>query len=118
MLNVNFSQLDIVGSVLIEPGATATAPDGYSFVMLCAATSNYLDIGVTGTTGLSAANIYFTNLVPLTGTSFFGVGVTGSTGISGSSSNFSISRNSNQPLIGRWRIVRPATYGVIAYLAR
>jgi hypothetical protein len=118
MLNVNFSQLDIVGSAYVPAGVTATAPAGYSFVMLCAATSNYVDTGVTGTTASAAANIYFTNLVPLTGTSFFGVGVTGAGGSAGTNSNFSISRNSNQPLIGRWRIVRPATYGVIAYLAR
>lgn len=109
MLNLNASQLDIVGSVLILGGATATAPSGYDFVAIIGATF-----------ASSTGNIKFNTLEPSPGTMFFGTGVTGGGGVgaSGTSANFGVSVNGAQPLIGRWKTINPITYNVIAYIAR
>lgn len=109
MLNLNASQLDIVGSTLILSGATATAPDGYDFVAIIGAT--YAN---------ASGNIKFNNLTPSPGTMFFGTGVTGggSGGTAGTTANFGLSVNGGQPLIGRWKTINPITYNVIAYIAR
>ena len=109
MLNLNASQLDIVGSTLILGGATATAPDGYDFVAIIGATF-----------ASSTGNIKFTTLEPSPGTMFFGTDVTGggSGGTAGTTTNFGLSVNGGQPLIGRWKTISPITYNVIAYIAR
>lgn len=110
MLNLNASQLDIVGSALVPIGTTAFAPAGYDFVAIIGATF-----------ASSTGNIKFTTLEPSPGTMFFGVGVTGGNGVvgvAGTSANFGVSANGNQPLVGRWKTISPNSHNVIAYIAR
>jgi hypothetical protein len=109
MKNLNASQLDIVGSVLVNAGATAVAPSGYDFVAIIGAT--YAN---------AAGNIKFNTLEPSPGTMFFGTGVTGGggEGMAGTTANFGLSVNGTGPLIGRWKTISPISYSVIAYIAR
>lgn len=108
MLNLNASQLDIVGSALVPIGTTAVAPAGYDFVAIIGATF-----------ASASGNIKFDTLEPSPGTMFFGVGVTGGYGVgaAGSSTNFGVNANGN-PLMGRWKTIRPNSHNVIAYIAR
>jgi hypothetical protein len=123
MLNVNFSQLDIVGSALISGGVTAVAPSGYDFVMI-----------IPAVTQSTTINLKFSVLEPSPGTLFFGTNtpgaLTGTTagttggptagygGTTGNNTNFGLATNGGPALVGRWKVIRPETLAVIAYLAR
>lgn len=123
MLNVNFSQLDIVGSALILAGVTAVAPSGYDFVMIIPATAHS-----------TTTNVKFSVLQASPGTLFFGTNtpgaLTGTTagttggptegygGTAGTNTNFGVAANGGPALMGRWKVIRPETMNVIAYLAR
>ena len=111
MSRINIGDLRIVGTAIIPAGVTATAPDGYSFVMLTPATG--------ATVGFQHL---FSPSTGTTGTNFVGsnAGATGPVGAAGQLvSTANLFARPERPIYGRYTQVRPdSSFAVFAYIGK
>lgn len=108
MSRINIGDIRIVGTAIIPTGVTATAPDGYSFVMLTPATATTV-----------AFQHLFSPATGTTGTNFVGsnAGATGPVGAAGQLvSTTNLFARPERPIYGRYTQVCPAP-GAVAVLA-